>query len=128
MKQSERCKTFSNVFGAERTRDNTDKSISRAREKAGAIVNDYTAAPIYFSDSANGAHEWLIEFEKEPGDFVQFTTELDEALKQINSDYEAKRNRDIALQKTLLHSLRKGIFSLWLRKKGKLGGQQKLPR
>ena len=128
IKVSGRLKHFINAFGEEVIVDNTDKAISIASEKSGAIVNDYTAAPVYFSDSANGAHEWLIEFEKEPGDLVQFTTELDEALKQINSDYEAKRYRDIALQKPLLHSLRKGIFSLWLREKGKLGGQHKVPR
>ena len=128
IKVSGRLKHFINAFGEEVIVDNTDKAISIASEKSGAIVNDYTAAPVYFSDSANGAHEWLIEFEKEPGDLVQFTTELDEALKQINSDYEAKRYRDIALQKPLLHSLKKGIFSRWLREKGKLGGQHKVPR
>ena len=128
IKVSGRLKHFINAFGEEVIVDNTDKAIAIASEKSGAIVNDYTAAPVYFSDSANGAHEWLIEFEKQPGDLAQFATELDEALKQINSDYEAKRYRDIALQKPLLQTLKKGIFTRWLREKGKLGGQHKVPR
>ena len=87
-----------------------------------------TAAPVYFSDSSNGAHEWLIEFEKAPDNLDKFSAELDAALKQINSDYEAKRHKDIALRKPLVHELKKGIFSRWLKDKGKLGGQHKVPR
>jgi hypothetical protein len=99
-----------------------------ASEKSGAVVNDYTAAPVYFSDTANGAHEWLVEFEKEPADLNEFTTELDKALQQVNSDYEAKRHKDIALTKPILHILKKGVFNQWLKEKGKLGGQHKVPR
>jgi len=76
----------------------------------------------------NGAHEWLIEFEKDPEHPEQFATELDLALQQINSDYEAKRYKDIALRRPILHSLKKGIFNQWLKEKGKLGGQHKVPR
>ena len=108
--------------------DNSDKAIAIACEKTGAIVNDYTAAPVYFSDSSNGAHEWLIEFEKEPDNLEIFTKELDSALKSINSDYEAKRHKDIALGLPVLHSLQKGTFNQWLHIKGKLGGQHKVPR
>ena len=72
--------------------DNPDKAIAEACKKTGAIVNDYTAAPVYFCDSSNGAHEWLIEFEKEAPSLNEFTKELDSALKTINSDYEAKRS------------------------------------
>jgi hypothetical protein len=97
-------------------------------EKTGAIVNDYTAAPIYFSEKNNGAHEWLIEFEKEPASLDQFVYELDNALKNLNSDYEAKRHKNIALRMPVVHNLRKGIFNLWLKQKGKLGGQHKVPR
>jgi hypothetical protein len=84
--------------------------------------------PVYFSDSANGAHEWLIEFEKEPPSLDAFTKELDGALKSINSDYEAKRYKDIALSLPVVHLLKKGTFIAWLRSKGKLGGQHKVPR
>lgn len=125
---SGRLKHYMNAFGEEVIVDNSDKAIAIASEKTGAIVNDYTAAPIYFSDSSNGAHEWLVEFEKEPPDLEQFTMELDLALKNINSDYEAKRYKDIALRLPLLHKLKKGVFNEWLKKKGKLGGQHKVPR
>jgi len=125
---SGRLKHFINAFGEEVIVDNTDKAVAVASERTGAIVNDYTAAPVYFSDSSNGAHEWLIEFEKAPESLEQFSTELDTALKQINSDYEAKRHKDIALRKPLIHKLKKGVFGRWLKDKGKLGGQHKVPR
>ena len=125
---SGRLKHYMNAFGEEVIVDNTDKAIAIASEKTGAVVNDYTAAPVYFSDTSNGAHEWLIEFEKEPADLNAFTKHLDTALKNANSDYEAKRYKDIALRIPLVHSLRKGVFSEWLRSKGKLGGQHKVPR
>jgi hypothetical protein len=128
IKVSGRLKHFINAFGEELIVDNTDKAIALASEKTGAIVIDYTAAPVYFSDTSNGAHEWLIEFEKEPESIDRFLNELDAALKSLNSDYEAKRYKDIALRKPELHVVRKGIFSEWLRSKGKLGGQHKVPR
>ena len=83
---------------------------------------------MYFSDASNGAHEWLVEFDKEPSSLEAFTKELDLALKTINSDYEAKRYKDIALRLPILHSLQKGTFTQWLHSKGKLGGQHKVPR
>lgn len=128
IKVSGRLKHYINAFGEEVIVDNTDKAIAIACEKTDAIVNDYTAAPVYFSDDGNGAHEWLIEFEKPPADLDQFTAELDAALKCINSDYEAKRYKDIALRMPLLRSLEKGVFNTWLKSKGKLGGQHKVPR
>lgn len=128
IKVSGRLKHYINAFGEEVIVDNTDRAIAIACEKTGAVVNDYTVAPVYFSDSANGAHEWLIEFEKEPAHIETFTKELDTALKSINSDYEAKRYKDMALQIPVLHSLEKGTFTEWLRSKGKLGGQHKVPR
>ena len=123
-----RLKHFINAFGEEIIVDNSDHAIAAASEKTGAIVTDYTAAPVYFSDDSNGAHEWLIEFDKEPADISQFTFELDNALKAINSDYEAKRQKNIALRMPIIHSIKKGTFNEWLRKKGKLGGQHKVPR
>jgi hypothetical protein len=128
IKVSGRIRHYINAFGEELIVDNTDKAISIACEQTGAIVNDYTAAPVYFADDENGAHQWLIEFEKEPPRLDHFTYELDLALKSLNSDYEAKRYKDIALRPPVLQSLKKGTFSAWLKEKGKLGGQHKVPR
>lgn len=123
-----RLKHYMNAFGEEVIVDNSDKAIAFAAEKTNAVVNDYTAAPVYFTENSNGAHEWLIEFEKEPDDFNDFITELDNELKNINSDYEAKRHKSIALRLPIVHKLNKGTFTEWLRSKGKLGGQHKIPR
>jgi hypothetical protein len=128
IKVTGRLKHYMNAFGEEVIVDNTDKAIAIASEKTGSIVNDYTAAPVYFSEQSNGAHEWLIEFDKEPKDIAAFAFELDNALKSINSDYEAKRYKGIALRMPVVHTLQKGTFNEWLRSKGKLGGQHKVPR
>ena len=128
IKVSGRLKHYMNAFGEEVIVDNTDKAIALACEKTGAVVNDYTAAPVYFSNNNNGAHEWLIEFDKAPADLKLFTYELDTTLKSLNSDYEAKRYKDIALRMPILHAVRKGVFNEWLKSKGKLGGQHKVPR
>jgi len=123
-----RLKHYMNAFGEEVIVDNSDKAIAYAAEKTNAVVNDYTAAPVYFTELSNGAHEWLVEFEKEPDDFDHFISELDNELKNINSDYEAKRHKGIALRLPIVHKLKKGTFTEWLRSKGKLGGQHKIPR
>ena len=123
-----RLKHYMNAFGEEVIVDNSDKAIAHAAEKTNAIVNDYTAAPVYFTENSNGAHEWLVEFEKEPDDFDNFIFELDRELKNINSDYEAKRHKNIALRLPIVHKLKSGTFTAWLRSKGKLGGQHKIPR
>lgn len=123
-----RLKHYMNAFGEEVIVDNSDKAIACAAEKTNAVVNDYTAAPVYFTEDSNGAHEWLIEFEKEPDDFSAFIAELDNELKNINSDYEAKRHKSIALRMPIVHKLKTGTFTEWLRSKGKLGGQHKIPR
>ena len=128
IKVTGRLKHYMNAFGEEVIVDNSDKAIAIAAEKTNCVVNDYTAAPVYFCANNNGAHEWLVEFDKEPKDLHQFTVELDMALKNSNSDYEAKRHKDIALRLPIVHALRKGIFTQWLRSKGKLGGQHKIPR
>lgn len=125
---SGRLKHFINAFGEELIVDNSDKAISIAAMKTGAVVNDYSAAPVYFSENSNGAHEWLIEFEHPPEDMNRFIYELDDALKSVNGDYEAKRSKDIALRMPLVHAVPKGIFNAWLKSKGKLGGQHKVPR
>jgi hypothetical protein len=121
-------KHYINAFGEELIADNADRAIAHACIQTGAIVKDYTAGPVYFSEGNNGAHEWLIEFEKEPANLPLFIYELDTALKSLNSDYEAKRYKDIALRLPIVHALRPGIFMEWLKQKNKLGGQHKVPR
>ncbi len=128
IKVTGRLKQYINAFGEEVIADNADKAIAIACEKTGLVVNDYTAAPVYFGDDTKGAHEWLIEFEITPENVEAFAFELDCALKTVNSDYEAKRYKDIALVMPIVHSLEKNIFHEWLRSKGKLGGQHKVPR
>ncbi|MES2372003.1 MAG: GH3 auxin-responsive promoter family protein [Bacteroidota bacterium] len=128
IKVSGRLKQYINAFGEEVISDNADKAIAIASQKTGLIVNDYTAAPVYFGDNQKGAHEWLIEFDEAPEATEQFAYELDCALKSLNSDYEAKRYKDIALTLPHVQSLRKGVFRDWLKSKGKLGGQHKVPR
>jgi hypothetical protein len=128
IKVSGRLKQYINAFGEEVISDNTDKAIAIASQKTGLVVNDYTAAPVYFGDNQKGAHEWLIEFEDAPVNTEQFAYELDCALKSLNSDYEAKRYKDIALTLPHVHALKKGIFRDWLKSKDKLGGQHKIPR
>jgi hypothetical protein len=128
IKVSGRLKHYINAFGEEVIIDNTDKAIAIACKHTDAIAKDYTAAPVYFSEKSNGAHEWLIEFEKEPVDLQQFAYELDAALKNINSDYEAKRYKDIALRMPIVKKVALNTFTDWLSSKGKLGGQHKVPR
>ncbi len=123
-----RVKHYINAFGEELIIENTDRAISIASKNTSCIVNDYTAAPIYFSADNNGAHEWLIEFEREPENFETFVAELDKALQTLNSDYEAKRHKDIALRMPVIRKLQKGSFNNWLKSRGKLGGQHKVPR
>lgn len=128
IKVSGRLKQYINAFGEELIADNADKAIAIACEKTGLVVNDYTAAPVYFGNNTKGAHEWLIEFEKPPTNIEAFAYELDCALKSVNSDYEAKRYKDIALSLPVIQVLAKGTFHAWLKQKGKLGGQHKVPR
>lgn len=125
---SGRTKHFINAFGEEVIIDNAERAISIACEKTNSMIRDYTAAPIYLTNKSSGGHEWLIEFEKEPESMENFTVFLDEALKSVNSDYEAKRSKDLTLRMPLIRSLRKDTFYHWLKKKNKLGGQHKVPR
>lgn len=128
VKVSGRIRHYINAFGEEVMVENTDRAIAEACHKTGATVIDYTAAPIYFSEQSNGAHEWLIEFGMPPHHYETFADRLDEALRKVNSDYDAKRHKDIALRRLVLQVLPAGTFNEWLRRKGKLGGQHKVPR
>ncbi len=123
-----RLKHFINAFGEEVIVDNTDRAISEACRLTGAAVNDYTVAPIYLTLQNRGGHEWLIEFSKQPDDLAHFTRVLDDTLRAVNSDYDAKRSHDLALLLPVIHVLRPETFYNWLKSKGKLGGQNKVPR
>ena len=128
IKVSGRLKLYINAFGEELIIDNAERAVAAACELTGAVMADYTAAPVYFSENGNGAHQWLIEFEKEPESMVEFGRLLDEELKKQNSDYEAKRHKGIALREPVIQVLPRGTFSQWLKDKNKLGGQHKIPR
>lgn len=123
-----RTKHFINAFGEELVIENAESAISKACEEHGAILNNFTAAPIYLGGQNKGAHEWVIEFIKAPADKEKFTLCLDQHLRSLNSDYDAKRYKDIALELPHLHFVAEGTFYNWLKKKGKLGGQNKVPR
>ena len=123
-----RTKHFINAFGEELIIDNAEQAIKKACEKTGAIVNEYTAAPFYLTDKSAGHHDWLFEFEKLPDQLENFTFVLDNALKSINSDYEAKRFKDMILDLPKIKSVPSGTFYNWLKSKQKLGGQHKVPR
>ena len=123
-----RTKHFINAFGEELIVDNAEKSLAYACMKTGAEVLEYTAAPVFMDDKAKCRHQWLIEFSKEPADINEFADILDKKLQEINSDYEAKRFKDITLQHLEIVKARKGLFNDWLKSKGKLGGQHKIPR
>jgi hypothetical protein len=123
-----RTRSFINAFGEELIVDNADKALVTACEKTTAVIRDYTAGPVYFDDQAMAAHEWLIEFETEPENLEYFTEIMDNALKSLNSDYEAKRYHNMILHPPIVHSLPKDTFYNWLKSKGRLGGQYKVPR
>jgi hypothetical protein len=119
---------FINVFGEEVVVQNTDKAIASASEKTGAQIREYTVAPIFLNTIDSGSHHWLIEFEEEPEDFERFKNLLDESLRSLNSDYDAKRKGNMVLDFPLIEQVPKGTFEEWLRTKNKLGGQHKIPR
>jgi hypothetical protein len=123
-----RTKHFINAFGEELIIDNAEKALAVACKETNSSIKEYTAGPIYFGDQNTGGHEWIIEFEKAPDNLQQFTEILDKALKEANSDYEAKRKGDMALQMPVLHVVQEGTFYNWMKNRGKLGGQHKVPR
>lgn len=128
IKISGRTKHFINAFGEEVVVENAERAIAEACEKTGAQINNFTAAPKYFGEDENAAHEWIVEFERDPDDLNRFTMALDETLRSINSDYDAKRYKDMALSLPIVHKAAPGTFYQWMRKRGKLGGQHKVPR
>jgi hypothetical protein len=125
---SGRTKSFINAFGEELIVDNAEKGLAYACEQTGAVVSEYTAAPVFMDQNAKCRHQWVIEFAKQPADLATFASLLDHRLQEINSDYEAKRYKDITLQPLEIVPAREGLFNDWLKSKGKLGGQHKVPR
>jgi GH3 auxin-responsive promoter family protein len=123
-----RTKYFINAFGEELIMDNAEKGIEAACKATGAQISDYTAAPIFMDSNAKCRHQWLIEFTKMPDSISDFERILDSKLQEINSDYEAKRFHDVTLQQLEVVVARKNLFNDWLKLKGKLGGQHKIPR
>ncbi len=123
-----RTKHFMNAFGEEIIIDNAEKALSIACSKTGALIHEYTAAPIYIETNKKGSHEWVVEFDKEPENLDYFTNVLDHALMSVNSDYEAKRYKSITVVKPTVRKVKKGTFYKWFNGKGKLGGQNKIPR
>lgn len=123
-----RTRFFINAFGEELIVDNAEKGLAEACAATGAQVLEYTAAPVYMDAAGKCRHQWLVEFSQEPADQQEFARLLDEALQRINSDYEAKRYKDITLQPLQMVKARPGVFHDWLKSKGKLGGQHKVPR
>jgi hypothetical protein len=123
-----RTKSFINAFGEEVIVDNAENAMTFACKETNAQIKDYTAGPIFMSDHQKGSHEWIIEFLREPEDLHIFTEKLDQKLREINSDYDAKRKKDMALGLPVVKSMKTGTFDAWLSSKGKLGGQHKVPR
>ena len=123
-----RTKHFINAFGEELIIENAEEGLKMACEKTNAIIKEYTVAPIFMEGTKSGGHEWIIEFVEAPESVSFFTEILDDTLKAINSDYEAKRYKNMTLMLPKIHSVHKGFFYEWLKKKNKLGGQNKIPR
>jgi len=123
-----RTKSFINTFGEELIVENAERAVSIACSRTNAQIRDYTVAPVYMDNKEKGAHEWLIGFEQYPDDMERFSRVLDESLRELNSDYDAKRYNDLILDHPRIQIISTEIFDLWLKNKGKLGGQHKVPR
>ena len=128
IKISGRTKYYINAFGEEVIMENAEKALMSACKETGAVIKEYTAGPLFMSEDSKGGHEWMIEFENPPGNLDRFTEVLDDTLKSVNSDYEAKRYKNLTLLLPKVVSLKPGTFYKWMQKRGKLGGQNKIPR
>lgn len=127
-KISGRTKHYINTFGEELMIDNVETALDKACSATNAKITDYTGAPIYMKDGESGAHEWIIEFSQEPQNFEEFCQIFDDTLKNINSDYEAKRYNNMTLKFPVIHQAKPNLFYDWMASRGKLGGQNKVPR
>lgn len=122
-----RTRSFINAFGEEVIEENALMALDIACKKTNAIIKEFTAAPVFLQNGKNACHEWLIEFEKEPENTDIFSDYLDESLREINSDYDAKRSNNLLLHKPIVHKATNGTFYNWLATKNRLGGQYKVP-
>jgi hypothetical protein len=128
IKVTGRTKHFINAFGEEVVVDNAEAAMEKACRLTNAILSDYTAGPRYLEAGKSGSHEWIIEFAKSPDDVERFIDILDTTLQKINTDYEAKRYKNLVLARPIVHCVSQGLFYRWLKKQGKLGEQHKVPR
>jgi len=128
IKISGRTKHFINAFGEELMVENAERAITIACETTNAVIDNFTAGPVYLEQGKKGGHEWIIEFISKPNDLTKFEKILDDSLRQINSDYDAKRSFDLALVSPVIHAVEPGTFYKWMKKRNKLGGQNKVPR
>lgn len=125
---SGRTKHYINAFGEELMIDNVETALKKACDATNAHITDYTGAPIFMKEGKSGAHEWLVEFAQQPNNFEVFSAVFDDTLKALNSDYEAKRYQNITLNPPVIHVAKPQLFYQWLESRGKLGGQNKVPR
>ena len=123
-----RTKHFINAFGEELIVDNAEEALKMACSRTQAIVKEYTAGPVFMQENQKGSHQWIIEFEKEPNDLEHFISVLDVTIKTLNSDYEAKRHKNLTLERPKIIVAKDGLFYEWMKKRGKIGGQNKIPR
>ena len=128
IKVSGRTKHFINAFGEEVIIENAVAALEHACAETSATISDFTAGPVFMGSLNKGRHEWFIEFQEPPNNLEKFKYVLDEALQRENSDYQAKRSYNLALEEPLIRTLPKGTFYRWMKKRGKLGGQNKVPR
>lgn len=123
-----RTRHYMNAFGEEIVVENAESAVSEACRRTRAVVREFTAAPVYMEARSKGRHQWVVEFEAEPDEPQRFARELDRALQEVNSDYAAKRFRDTTLYGPLLTVVPRGTFLEWMRRRDKVGGQNKVPR
>jgi len=128
IKISGRTKHYINAFGEELIIENAEKGIATACAKTGAVIGDYTAGPRYIGQKNKGGHEWIVEFKRMPDEPEKFVNVLDRTMRRLNSDYDAKRYKNMALEKPVVHMVKEGTFYNWMKKLDKLGGQNKVPR
>jgi hypothetical protein len=128
IKISGRTKHFINAFGEEVIVENAEAAVTKACEHTGAVMDNFTAAPIFLEEGKKGGHEWIIEFKVQPNNMNEFCRILDDTLRAINSDYDAKRSHNLALVAPTVHRATEGTFYKWMKRRGKLGGQNKVPR
>ncbi|RRQ47403.1 GH3 auxin-responsive promoter family protein [Chryseobacterium sp. SC28] len=128
IKISGRTKHYINAFGEELMIDNVESALKIACEQLDAEISDYTGAPVFMTNQSTGCHEWIFEFTKEPASLEEFAKVFDRSLKTLNSDYEAKRYNDITLKSPIVHRAKPNLFYEWMASRGKLGGQNKVPR